>query len=216
MFKCNHPNEEVPDTTHFRLRLLKFTTLYGKRLTPCETTPPPAELQALRRRNRKRADGFYTDSSDSSFQDSLLEQHIGKSEHRRSASRLRDSPESTSLADLVPMFIGLSAARSRLMKGGESGITETWMELAGEFMLQAALEQCLEYSSTSSLKLREIFSWGWRPSPTKYWEDEESVNEMFCDEDALREIQGWAEIRQKYIDLVGSPHTDSRYQTDNI
>jgi len=132
---------------------------------------------------------------------------MGRSSQRPTqSSHSRD--EATSLADFVPMFIGLSALRSTLFEEDAVGIHEGWMELAGEFMLQAALEQCLEYSDCSGTKLREIFSWGWRPNPTKIWEDEESANAMFCDDDTLREIQGWSEIRNKYIDLVSALHNN--------
>ena len=126
---------------------------------------------------------------------------------RYQASKPRHDDEVVSLADLVPMFIGLSASRANLFEDDKVSAHEGWMDLAGEFMLQAALEQCLEYSDCSSTKLREIFSWGWRPTPTKSWEDEEAVNDMFCDDEAMDEIESWTKIRAKYIDLVSSSPT---------
>jgi hypothetical protein len=201
MFKCNHPAVRVSKDVQFRLRLIKFTSLYSKRHIPCEVTPPAPELERVRRKHRKRAEDFYDSSSDSSFQDSLFDQQIGNSSRQQTATP-RGNAEAVSLADLVPMFIGLSSARSTLFEDEPVGVHEGWMELAGEFMLQAALEQCLEYSDCSGSKLREIFSWGWRPNPTKFWEDEEAVNGMFCDEDVMQELEAWSAIRQKYIDLV--------------
>lgn len=199
VFKCNHPAVRVSDDVKFRLRLVKFTSLYANRNIPSEVTPPAPELEKVRRKHRKRAEDFYDSSSDSSFQDSMFEQQMGSAARRSSP---HGGEEAVSLADLVPMFIGLSAARGSLFEEDQVGIHEGWMELAGEFMLQAALEQCLEYSNCSGAKLREIFSWGWRPTPTKVWDDEEAVNDMFCDDGALQEVQAWSAIRQKYIDLV--------------
>jgi hypothetical protein len=122
---------------------------------------------------------------------------------RRSSTALRGSVESTALADLVPMFVSLSAARGEMHGEYAANITRQWMELAGEFMLQAALEQCLVYGTSSSSKLREIFSWGWRPSPTQVnWEDEIRVNRMFCEEGRQQEVAGWADIRREYIGMV--------------
>ena len=135
---------------------------------------------------------------------------------RQSPTRSRKREEDISLADLVPMFIGLSALRASLLDGDEVSVNEGWMDLAGEFMLQAALEQCLEYSDCSSTKLREIFSWGWRPTPTKSWDDEEAVNEMFCDDDEMEEIEGWADIRSKYISLVRVSHHRSGLAPPNF
>ncbi|KIW02783.1 uncharacterized protein PV09_05845 [Verruconis gallopava] len=203
LFKCNHPTVRVPSGIKFRLRLVKFVALYSKRNTPCELTPPSAKLEELRRKHRKRAEDFYGSSSDSSFQNSLFElQKSSSSRHHPAVLSAGNQEESVSLADLVPMFISLSAARSTLFEDEPMSVHEGWMELAGEFMLQAALEQCLEYSDCSGSKLCEIFSWGWQPSPSKMWEDEEAVNDMFCDEDTLQETQHWSKIRQKYMDLL--------------
>ena len=202
VFKCNHPATRVPDDVNFRLRLIKFTTLYSKRNVPCEVSPPPAaELERLRRKNQKRAEEFYDSSSDSSFTESLFEQRMGNISPQKS-SRSQSQEESISLADLVPMFIGLSASRANLFPDDKVSAHEGWMDLAGEFMLQAALEQCLEYSDCSGSKLREIFSWGWRPNPAQSWEDEEAVNEMFCDEDEEEEVESWTCIKANYVDLV--------------
>jgi hypothetical protein len=186
------------------LRLIKFTTLYSKRNVPCEVATPAPELEKLRRKHRRRAEDFYDSSSDSSFSESLFEQRMSKSA-RRPAPKPRHDEEAVSLADLVPMFVGLSAARATLFEDDKVSAHEGWMDLAGEFMLQAALEQCLEYSDCSGAKLREIFSWGWKANPKQSWEDEQVVNEMFCDDEEMKENESWARIRSKYIDLVSSP-----------
>jgi hypothetical protein len=202
IFKGRHPNEEVPDATRFRLRLVKFTTLFGHRLNPCMTTPPPSELQSLRQTHQRRAEEWWdSDSSESP----TFSSNFDRQPARRTSPGSRSSVDSTSLADLVPMFVALSAARSELQGSGSTNITRQWMELAGEFMLQAALEQCLVYGTHSSSKLREIFSWGWRPSPEQViWQDEPRVNHMFCEEGRQQEVEGWAEIRREFVGMVSN------------
>jgi hypothetical protein len=195
----------VSDTIKLRLRLVKFTTLYGRRLTQSTTTPSSADLEALRQTHRRRANDYWDSSSDGSFQESTFS-HRQPSE-RRSATEFRASTGSIALSDLVPMFIGLSAARST-MQMSTRDITKQWMHLAGQFMLQAALEQCLLYGQCPTEKLREIFSWGWKENISTSWQDEQSVNDMFFDMDqydedsSMREIKGWKEIKMTYFKMV--------------
>jgi hypothetical protein len=60
-------------------------------------------------------------------------------------------------------------------------------------MLQAALEQCLEYSDCSGAKLREIFSWGWKANPKQSWEVERL---LWCkvERDFLMELESEPEV----------------------
>jgi hypothetical protein len=164
------------------------------------TTPPPSELQSLRQTHRNRAEEWWdSDSSESP----TIPSNLDRQPARRSSTGFRASADATSLADLVPMFVALSAARSELQGEDSTNITRQWMELAGEFMLQAALEQCLVYGTHSTSKLREIFSWGWRPSPEQViWEDAPRVNQMFCEEGRQQEVEGWAEIRREFVAMV--------------
>jgi hypothetical protein len=195
----------VSDAIKLRLRLVKFTTLHGRRLTQSTTTPSSADLEALRQTHRRRANEYWDSSSDGSFQESVF-QHRQPSE-RRSATEFRASTGSVALSDLVPMFIGLSAARST-MQMSTRDITKQWMHLAGQFMLQAALEQCLLYGQCPAEKLREIFSWGWKENISTSWQDEQSVNDMFFDMDqydengSTREVKGWKEIKMSYFKMV--------------
>lgn len=202
----------MSDTIKLRLRLVKFTTLYGRRLTQSTTTPSSADLEALRQIHRRRASEYWDSSSDGSFQESAF-QHRHPSE-RRSATQFRANIESVTLSDLVPMFIGLSAARST-MQMSTRDITKQWMHLAGQFMLQAALEQCLLYGQCSAEKLREVFSWGWKEDISTSWQDEQSVNNMFFDMDqyeedgSKREVKGWKEIKMSYFKMVSNSYYGS-------
>ncbi|KAE9970441.1 hypothetical protein BLS_004902 [Venturia inaequalis] len=205
IFKNNHPSESVPDAIKLRLRLVKFTTLFGRRSTQSATTPSSADLEALRRTHRRRATEYWDSSSDGSFQEPAF-QHRQSSE-RRSATQYRATTDSIALSDLVPMFIGLSAARSN-MDMSTREITTQWMHLAGQFMLQAALEQCLLYGQCPTERLREIFSWGWKEDISTSWQDEQSVNDMFFDMDqydedgSRREVKGWREIKTGYFKML--------------
>lgn len=175
--------------------------MFSKRNVPCEVATPAPELEKLRRKHNRRAEEFYGSSSDSSFSESLFEKRMSTSS-RRPAPKPSHDEEAVSLADLVPMFVGLSAARVTLFEDDRVSAHEGWMDLAGEFMLQAALEQCLEYSDCSGAKLRGVFSWGWRANPKHSWEDEDVVNNMFCDDEESKENESWAKIRSRYIELV--------------
>ncbi|TID14252.1 hypothetical protein E2P81_ATG09130 [Venturia nashicola] len=205
IFKRNHPTESVSDAIKLRLRLVKFTTLFGRRSAQSATTPSVADLEALRQTHRRRATDYWDSSSDGSFQESAF-QHRQPSE-RRSATQYRATTDSIALADLVPMFLALSAARSN-MDMSTREITTQWMHLAGQFMLQAALEQCLLYGQCPEEKLREIFSWGWKEDISTSWQDEQSVNDMFFDMDqydedgSRREVKGWREIKMSYFQML--------------
>jgi hypothetical protein len=171
------------------------------------TTPPPSELQNLRQIHRSRAEEWWDSASPES---PSFSSGFDRPTGRRTPTGSSRGVDSTSLADLVPMFVALSAARSELQGEGSTNITRQWMELAGEFMLQAALEQYLVYGTHSTSKLREIFSWGWRPSPEQViWEDAPRVNHMFCEEGRQQEVEGWAEIRREYVGMVNHCSTDS-------
>lgn len=133
---------------------------------------------------------------------------------RRPKPTFQNSEEAVSLADLVPLFIGVSAARSNLFPEDAVGIHQGWMELAGEFMLQAALQVLLEHGDGSGAKIREILSWGWRANPTQTWEDEESANQMFYDEEEQQELQAWTETRHKYMKMVSFSSRSSNAPTN--
>lgn len=205
IFKFNHPTAQIPEKVKFRLRLVRFISLWANRHAPSEVVTPAPDLEKLRHQHQERAESFYDAALDSTFQDDLLEEHLESSSYPKSATAVQSVHETICLADLVPMFIALSAARGKVSQDEPLQILEQWMELAGEFMLQAALQQFLECSNSSGQKIREIFSWGWRPSPHKAWEDEQAVNDMFRDGQDEREVALWGAIRQKYMDLVCVP-----------
>jgi hypothetical protein len=119
------------------------------------------------------------------------------------------------LSSISPLFFTISA---RIAGFIDQGISEQWVELAAQFMLQTALESLLTggkgQSGDSPLAL--AFAWGWIPS--KYWEDYESgdetslenemmINNMFEDdqENGISERQIWQGTRLEYMSLFDGP-----------
>jgi hypothetical protein len=105
--------------------------------------------------------------------------------------------------DLVPLFVALSAA-TRQLPGANTDINETWMRLAAEFMIQAVLEQWLVLGAKGAEKVMEAFAWGFRDVPSSEWPDEDIVNDMFCEEGLLQEVEGWSNIKQRAMATVSS------------
>jgi hypothetical protein len=124
-------------TAYFRLRLIKFSTLYSKRNVPSVRSSDICSVISPRRcvaQYRRRVEDFYDALSDSSFSESLFEQRMSKSP-RRPAPQPRHDEQAILLADLVLMVVGLSAARATLFEDDKASAHKGWVDLAGEFML---------------------------------------------------------------------------------
>lgn len=77
------------------------------------------------------------------------------------------------------------------------------MEVAGEFLLQAALEQCFEGDVQSAKRLREIFAIDWSLKHIFGSENEQrSESYIPCDDLLVPMEKKWLEVRKKYADLV--------------
>jgi len=99
-----------------------------------------------------------------------------------------------SLLDLQPLFLRLSAARAAL-KGDEATIKESWMHFAGEFMLQAAMEQLMVHGAKDAEVLKEIFSWKWAGL---------DLDEMF-EAQGQEDIAQWDAIRREWAGKLNPP-----------
>lgn len=106
-----------------------------------------------------------------------------------------------SLHCLLPLFIELTAARVALDDEWEP--TEEWLDLAAEFMLQAATEEYLRNGAYGAETFNTIFSFG---APGPRWADEgtdvTSMRRLFCEENSRDEKAEWSRIRQNYINEV--------------
>lgn len=120
------------------------------------------------------------------------------------------SRDPVTLKNMCPFFLTLSA---RIFGFIKQTIGETWVELAAQFMLQAALEAYLTPSlaDDKNNQVAQAFAWGWIP-PERWerdygWTDQSGAdlelmaNKIFADEDSrlAGENQLWQETRLKYL-----------------
>jgi hypothetical protein len=63
------------------------------------------------------------------------------------------------------------------------------MHFAGEFMLQAAMEQIMIYGASNTRALKEIFAWKWSGLP--------GIDEMFEGQEQ-EDIEQWESIRHEW------------------
>ena len=218
-----------------RLRLLQFVCLFARRLRPTSSSPTLESLQYLRHRiDARLLERELDDPPD--FDEHceqwrafpLSEKRLARNQQQflrtlkveqGTESGYFGSPSAITMFDLLPQFMSLSAYVFQ-----ETGfeVKELWMELAAEFMLQAALEQYLVHGLGGAETLRMCFSYGWdsnadKDRRAKYWqanpsltdedcremaEDEDVNNDMFHDEEDDTEIKGWKEIRERFMNFL--------------
>ena len=229
IFKARHSTYTPDPGLRLRTILLKLTTLLTQRLTRNPTTPSRSTLQELRRANQERARhwiGRRERIPSSSFNTSSFEEDLLISQQELDRNRAHvlhelgvpaededyedafyGTSSCVSLLDVLPIFMQVSAARNA-MNG--SNLTERWMQLAAEFMLQACLEQYLVFGVQGLDAVDEAFAWGYNESAD---DDRDSgqdvraiaktkttdINEMFEDEDYAVEVEGWSEIKMSYL-----------------
>lgn len=127
---------------------------------------------------------------------------------------------------IIPLFFNISAKIAIFIK---QSISEQWIELAAQFMLQAALESYVKLDSTVEVgnPLALSFAWGWIPST--YWDDFDSsdrsgieaelmINDMFA-ADRGNQSKGdpaWQKTRLKYMSLLGSLLSMERLDNGSI
>lgn len=238
VFRARHPTY-TPDTElRLRILLLKLATLFTQRLTSNPTTPPQQALQALRAHNQERA-RTWIGSADripsGAFETARFDEElpINQIELERNRAHVlnelgipaedeiyEDAFYGTSscitLLDLLPLFMQVSAARNAM---NESNLTELWMELACEFMLQACLEQYLVLGTHGTDAVDEAFAWGYQRANSDHRDSEagqnedkddgDEVNEMFEDQDYTTEVEDWSDTMTTYISQLFPPGSKS-------
>jgi hypothetical protein len=126
-----------------------------------------------------------------------LASSLGQEEDKR--RWVSDSQGTASLHCLLALFIELTAARVEL---GDWDPSEGWMDLVGQFMLQAVIEEYLRNGAHGEESFNTIFAFGCpgtarRPDDGN---DLQAMRTLFCTEGNTREqIAGWAEIKKRYI-----------------
>lgn len=228
-YSTHHPDPEL----RLRILLLRITTLFTQRLTSNPTTPPRSVIDDLRAANDVRARTWIASSgfqfNDISHASRAIGQHPTLSLHDLERNRAHvlqqlgvpaedeyyedafyGTASCISLLELLPLFMEVSAVRRSM---DESNLTEQWMKLACEFMLQACLEQYLVVGAQGSDALKEAFAWGYVDGSDENMEvdgidrltkvnDSSELNAMFEDEDYETEVDGWKEMRQFYINKL--------------
>jgi hypothetical protein len=108
-----------------------------------------------------------------------------------------------SLHCLLPLLIELTAARTTLEDDWMP--TGAWQELAGQFMLQAVLEEYLRNGAFGDETFNTIFAFGC-PGVVPMDDESDDISAMrrvFCDrESGHDQIPGWPKTRQQYINEV--------------
>lgn len=212
IFKARHAEYVMDNELRFRLLLLKFVILFTQRLTRNPTTPSKERLQELRKTNLKRARlwrGRVEDSAPFGDTDTKVEQQEIERNRAHVLCELNVPAEDEeyedafygtsvclTLLDLLPLFMRVSALRDA-MTGSEDKVTELFLCLAAEFMLQACLEQILVVGTKRDLEdlVGEAFAWGFN----KHGEGEdEEINTMFTDPVYDIELQDWKLIKEAY------------------
>lgn len=240
IFKARHPNYRPDAELRLRLLLLKMTTLFTQRYTLNPTTPDRESLKALRDSSLKRARNWLDTSdfahecnySPDAFQymnpiaSEALERNRAHVLHQLGIPAEDEAYEDAfygtsscvSLRDLVPLFIEVSAASSGIHG---SALTERWMRLACEFMLQACLEQYLICGAQGEDALDEPFAWGYcgreRIAGDTVGGDESreaQINEMFEDDNYATEVEGWTALKAEYIKELIPDHLPQQIGID--
>jgi hypothetical protein len=220
IFKARHPTYKADPELKFRIKLLKLVTLFTQRLTRNPTTPSKDSLEALRESNGERAWNWIGDSADApssiftndafDFQFPLLAEEYERNrahvlqqldipaEEDEIEDAFYGTPSYISLLDVLPTFVEVTAARNAM---SASTLSERWMHLASNFMLQACLEQYLVVGAQGLHTIDEAFSWGYQNEPDVEAQQKTEINEMFEDEDEDDgiEVKGWSAIKTSYL-----------------
>ena len=249
IFRARHPIYKPDPELRLRILLLKLSTLFTQRLTSNPATPSRAALLALRSAHQVRARSwigsadripsatFNTDPLDASV---ILPQGLERNrahvlhelgipaEDEDYDDAFYGTTSCLSLLDILPLFMQVSAARNA-MNG--SNLTELWMTLACEFMLQACLEQYLVFGAQGSDAVDEAFAWGYNED---VWQDVDAdmaaqiarddlkeMNEMFEDEDYATEVEGWSDTKMSYLEQLfllngGDSGSDAKYSVAHL
>lgn len=205
----------------FRSRLLQFLLLLTHRYHPTQTWTNGDSLRKLRQQNRARMT-VWSDSHglerNFTTPNRIIDDEAITSARQHQASELAlpstfrpdqlSDPDRPALDQLLPVFIELTAARTRL--GDDWEPTSDWFNLAGQFMLQAVIDQYVTNGHCSAESFTAIFAFG---DPGAQRENEgtdiTAMRSLFCTGDVSRtELPEWEKVRSNYIKIV-SPRIDN-------
>ena len=195
MFRALHPAHKASSELKFRLRLLQFACLFTSCTAPENSgslwCSPTAFAQGISFERGGQAEVVSE------------KRKVDPEEHETDTE---DSPHSPvpdtfklSLLDTLPSFMALSAAQNA---GQESNVTVTWMQLAGLYMAQAAIDDGLKHGRIRADVIDQAFGrWTFNPDlEVDDTTDEWQVNAMFWADDEL--LPGWEEIKRKHQQIL--------------
>jgi hypothetical protein len=197
----------------FRSRLLQFVLLLTHRYHPAQTWTNAESLERLNEQNIARGDLWYKSHEATKKHRTLDSRDVSTARQRRMVDlnlpttfklgSIRDVNRPR-LDQLLPLFIELTAARANL--DDEWQPTSDWFDLAGQFMLQAVIDQHLCKDQCEAATFDSIFAFG-NPGAMRNDEgsDVRAMRSLFCKDDCPQEeLPEWTAIRRRYIKEVSS------------
>jgi len=220
--KHRHNGRRLNTQAAFRSRLLQFALLFSHRLNHEKTWTSAESLNELRAQNRKRGSYWqqytahapalpqpFDTPSEFPLSDGALAENrhelasaLGQPQDRR--RWVTDVEGTPSLHCLLPLFVELTASRVMI---GDWMPDDGWMELVGQFMLQAVIQEYLQNGAYGEESFNTIFAFGCPGSSRRPDEgtDIQAMRSLFCVEGNTREeIDGWSSTKQRYIREVSS------------
>lgn len=223
-----HRGHKLSGVTAFRSRLLQFVLLLTYRHHPTQTWTSEESLQKLKAQNLARGtlwSNWYGVRNEHHHSSQILNDGSLESIRQRRAHDLDlpstvsmdqfEDPHRPALDHLLPMFIELTAARTCL--GDEWRPTSDWYDLAGQFMLQALIDQYLTNGTCHEETLVAIFAFG-NPGAGCGGEGPEvtAMRDLFCkDDNRSEEVPEWTTIRRRYLKESNAGHDVDKLESQH-
>ncbi|KAH6637640.1 hypothetical protein C7974DRAFT_432520 [Boeremia exigua] len=214
--------------TAFRSRLLQLVLLFTHRYHPSQTWTSEESLRKLKAQNIARGtlwSTLYDSGNEHRDSGRTLNHGSLESVRQRRAADLDlpsafdmdsfNGPDRPALDQLLPIFIELTAARTCL--GDEWQPTSDWFDLAGQFMLQAVIDQYFTNGSCQTETLVAIFAFG-NPGDEGDSEgpDIAAMRRLFCrDGNQSEELPEWTAVRRRYIKKSRTAHDFPKVESEH-
>ena len=227
IYRAKYWQEELGEDVRLWLELLEFVVFVSYRHADLYTSRRSAESQESQTIERRQ---YWLSARKCTLKVTDQEHDIYKAWNRLYARSLPATGKklrhpSSTLSGISPLFFTISAKIASCI---DQGISQQWMDLAAEFMLQTALESRLmpggRWSGGNLPALS--FAWGWIPST--FWDGFKSgdrnieaellINQMFEDDDGNGPGENvlWHKTRLKYMSLISSEQSKERQSDDAL
>jgi hypothetical protein len=211
LFKLNHVSYDFSPDTEFSIKLLQFVVLFTHRKSPEVLSPSAREqLKQLSKQNAviriKRWDTSCSNHGPSSAEERIFDSWrdffalpgsaVSREQTDLPGNIHAEEADFISLLDLLPKFLDLSADMAANL--GQD-VTEQWMFLAAEFMLQSAWEKYV-YLDADPNEQPLIIAFGWGR-----WDRGEELDNALTRADVSEEVKAM-EVR---VDAMFSTSDES-------